>query len=91
MVVSHRTARNVFLWMRTAIPAGFYCMKKKFRRQYLLCPGRASNAPVRMKELLEKPQLSIYFSLEGDTGAESATDLLMLKGQQHLIELQTIF
>lgn len=42
-------------------------------------------APVRMKELQEKPQLSIYFSLEGDTGAESANDLFMLKGQQHLI------
>ena len=47
--------------------------------------------PVRMKELLEKPQLSIYFSLEGDTGAESATDLLMLKGQQHLISYKPHF
>lgn len=41
--------------------------------------------PVRMKEQQETPQLALYFSLEGDTGSQSADELYLLKAQQHLI------
>lgn len=47
---------------------------------------------VRMKEQLETPILSIYFSLEGDTGSQSdANDYLQLSGQQHLISYKPHF
>lgn len=47
--------------------------------------------PVRMKELQETPQLALYFCLEGDTGSQTADELYLLKGQQHLIGYKPYF